>query len=201
LLDKDDPKKGIKITLNNGDDCKADKSKKYSLTLDMKCNPEVKDKPKIFGVETFNTNDCSPKLTFETMYACPNEDFYKVLKFVKQYSYFIGAILIIFGIFLTFLGNKMMTVTIFLVSTIIVVTLIFVLLFGFIIPGGANPAVVWVVLGISVVAGLVMGYLIAKYRKTFIGFALGGYLGYLLGILLYNSVIVRIGSNLTVNLY
>ncbi len=38
-----------------------------------------------------------------------------------------------------------------------------------------------VVLGISLVIGIVLGYLVNKYKQTVLGFTLGGYMGYLLG--------------------
>jgi hypothetical protein len=190
LLNSTNPDQGVKIFMNSGDACGVDKNKNYTLTLDMVCKANVTDNPNIIG--TIDPTACDNKLTFESDYACPNSKVYIALKFLKQYAFFIGAVFIIFGLFLTFLGNKMLTITIFLVTTIVSITLVFLLFFGFILPGGANPAIVWVVLAISLVIGFVCGYLMTKYKKTLIGFTLGAYLGYLAGILLYNAILIQI---------
>jgi hypothetical protein len=183
--------------LNKGDAC-GDKN--YAVKLDMICNKDAKE-PKILGTEKFNADSCANSLIIESKHNCPDANVYAVLKFVNQYSIFVGGVLILIGIFLVFLGNKLMIITVFLITMIITVTLVFLLMFGFILPGGANPAIVWVVLGIAVIVGIVLGFLVAKYKKTLIGFALGGYLGYLLGILLYNALLNRIEASPTVSVY
>jgi hypothetical protein len=197
LLDDNNPDKGVRIFMNSGDPC-GNGNKNYTMTLDMVCNPDIVDKAVIKG--DINPTACDNKLNFETSLACPNKDIYAVLKFIKDHYSFIGIILIVVGLFLTFLGNKLVTLTIFLITTIVSITLLFVFLFGFIIPGGANPGIVWVVLGIALISGIVLGYLVTKYKKTLIGFTLGAYLGYLVGILLYNALLVRLASHLHVSI-
>jgi hypothetical protein len=55
--------------------------------------------------------------------------------------------------------------------------------------------VIWVVLTIAVICGLVLGYLISKYNKFLIGMILGGYMGYILGLVLYNVALNHIKAN------
>jgi hypothetical protein len=194
LID-DNPDKGVKIVMNSGDKC-GNGDKTYSLTLNMVCDPGIVDKPIITGV--LNPTSCDNELFFETSQACPNKDLYGILKFIKQNSPLFGIVLIVAGVFLTFFGNKLITITIFLTTTIVCITLLFVFLVGFVVFGGAN---LWIVLAFAIFLGLVFGYMVAKFKKTLIGFTLGAYLGYLVGILLYDALLVRIAWHLGVNLF
>jgi hypothetical protein len=63
-----------------------------------------------------------------------------------------------------------------------------------------HPAIVWVALTISTVSGILLGYYVSKYNKIVIGMILGGYMGYITGVILFNSVSVKIESSPTVNI-
>jgi hypothetical protein len=143
----------------------------------------------------FDKNKCENILEFESKEACPKADFYGVWNFLQKYKVFFGLFLIVLGLFEVFLGAKLMIVTIFIVSCTLTVTVVFIFLFQFVIPSGAHPAIVWVVLGISSICGLALGYLITKYNKLVIGVILGGYMGYFLGIMLYNLALNKINGS------
>jgi len=146
----------------------------------------------------FKVNQCLNTFEFQTAEACPKINFYLIWQFVEKFSFIFGALLIVIGLFETFYGAKVLIVTIFLATCMATITIVFIFLFQFIIPTGGNPAIVWVVLGISTVVGLLLGYLVSKYNKALIGMILGGYMGYILGLVLYDSFLVKIQSNPTV---
>jgi hypothetical protein len=162
----------------------------------MKCNPFMASGDyNLTNKEQFNSASCSNVLEFESKEACPVADFYAIWNFFLKFYIFFGAILILIGLFEVLLGAKLMIVTIFLASTFVVITVVFIFLFQFITPNGLNNNVVWVVLSLSSLAGIITGYFIAKYNKFLIGFILGGYMGYLLGILVYNLGLKYIDAN------
>jgi hypothetical protein len=161
----------------------------------MLCNPYMSPKKLNFtNKEKYDFNTCHNELEIETKEACPT-NLYVIWSFLKQYSSFFGAFLILIGIFEIFLGVKIMVVTIFVVTCAISTTFTFIFLFQFIIPSDAHPAVLWVVLGISIIIGFVLGFFISKYKNLLLGATLGGYMGYILGIFFYNLGLSRIDSN------
>jgi len=195
----DDNVKKIVISLNQGDMCRADPTKNYTVTMSLTCDPNGEKKaitwdPKL--VASFDPEKCDNTLSATTVEACPQIDFYVLATFMEQYKWLIGSVMILIGLFELFFGVKLVTFTTFIISTIAVVSVVFIFFFQFIIPKGSNPNIVWVVLGISSVLGLVLGYFLSKMYKVFIGL-FGGFIGYLLGTLLYTFALSRIDWNPT----
>lgn len=167
----------------------------------MKCNSFMAEKElNITNKQSFNPSLCHNELIIESKEACPKANFYTIWVFVNKYSFLIGAILMIVGLFETFLGSKLVTITIFIVACAVTVTLVFIFLFQFIIPNNTHHYIVWVVLGISLVLGIVLGYLTARFKKVALGFTLGGYMGYIGGLMLYTFALNRINANPNVSI-
>ena len=108
--------------------------------------------------------------------------------------------LILIGLFELILGNKILNATIFIVACASVLVVSFLFLYQFVIPAGSNPNIIWVVLGISIVLGIVLGYFMFKINLIFF-IALGALLGYVLGTFFYNLGLNRIHSNTEVNFF
>ncbi len=68
-------------------------------------------------------------------------------------------------------------------------------MFQFILPTGAKPNIVWVVLGISIILGGIFGYFVVKYRNWLLSIIFGTYTGYIFGNLLYNVGLKYIKAN------
>jgi hypothetical protein len=162
-LDSTLPYIGVAIDLSKGDTCGDGGN--YALKLNIKCNLDMnKGEVNILDSGVFNPDKtCSNTLNIETKEACVDQNLYEIWGFIKANSFIFGAVLIAIGLFAVFLGNKMIVVTIFLVTTIAVMTVVFIVMFQFIIPSGANHAIIWVVLGISAAVGLLLGFLIARF--------------------------------------
>lgn len=196
-LDSKNSTKGIVIESSQGEACSS--TANYTVTWELRCNPNIhKGHLEIKNAEEFNPTNCHNRLIAESAEACPLLNFYAIWNFLQKYSYFFAPILIIIGLFLTFLGAKIFNLTVFLVAVISTVGFTFIFLFQFILPSGAHPNIVWVVLGIGVVLGIIIGWFLVKYDKLFHAI-LGGCCGYLVGILLYNLVMNKIEFNPTVN--
>lgn len=140
----------------------------------------------------------SNKLIFESPEACPKANFYNIVMVIKNNSWIFGVTTIVLGIFLAFLGAKFVTITIFIFACGTTILFFFLLMFQFILPGGSKPEIVWVVLGISIIIGIVAGYYIAKYKDLLLAMVFGSFTGFILGNILYNLVLKYIKFNPTV---
>jgi hypothetical protein len=114
--------------------------------------------------------------------------------FLDKYKIIFGALLILIGLFELILGNKILNGTIFFVACFSVLAVSFLFIYQFVIPAGSNPNIMWVVLGISVILGLGMAFLMLQVNIIFF-IGLGGLLGYVVGTLAYNLGLNRIQSN------
>ena len=187
LINPDDQRSGIRIKMSPGDDSKR-------VIFEIKCD----DSTNMTKVETNSSiNDPELTFTFSSIHACPQADFYDIYRIIVEKKYIFGSALILIGLFELFLGQKLVTATIFIFSAAIVVLFVFVFFFQFILPGGVNETVFWFVLAIAIIVGLVLGYFVAKYKDKFFGIIMGALLGYIIGQILYNLALNRININQT----
>ena len=187
LINPDDQRSGIRIKMSPGDDSKR-------VIFEIKCD----DSTNMTKVETNSSiNDPELTFTFSSIHACPQADFYDIYRIIVEKKYIFGSALILIGLFELFLGQKLVTATIFIFSAAIVVLFVFVFFFQFILPGGIDKTVFWFVLAIAIIVGLVLGYFVAKYKDKFFGIIMGALLGYIIGQILYNLALNRININQT----
>jgi len=185
------------IELNSGDSCGTNQN--YAVTMTLKCDEKGAARQITWdqtSLASFDPKQCSNKLIGTSFEACSKVDFYVAAEFLKTYKWLVGTVMVLIGIFELFFGVKLMKFTTFLVSAIAVLSLVSLFFFEFIIPKGSNPNIVWVVLGIGLVLGLVLGFFLSKATKHFIAL-FGGYIGYLLGSILYTFLLSRIEMNQT----
>lgn len=145
-----------------------------------------------------NLNQNSSKIIFESPEACPKANFYNIIMVIKQNVWIFGTATILIGIFLAFFGAKLIIVTIFIFTCSITILFFFLLMFQFILPAGSKPEIVWVVLGISIVIGIIAGYYTAKYKNVLLSIILGSFTGFILGNILYNVALKYIKFSPTV---
>ena len=182
LINPDDQKSGIKIKMSPGDDSKR-------VIFEIKCDNST-NMTEVKPSSSISDNELIFK--FSSKYACPQADFYDIYRIIVEKKYIFGSALILIGLFELFLGQKLVTATIFIFSAAIVVLFVFVFFFQFILPGGVNETVFWFVLAIAIIVGLVLGYFVAKYKDKFFGIIMGALLGYIIGQILYNLALNRI---------
>jgi len=194
---KDEKQSIIVIALNQGQSCKTNPAQNYTVTYKLSCDKQG-DKRKLnwddASLKAFDPESCTNTLVASSVEACSQVNFYILADFLEKYKWLLGSGMILIGIFELFFGVKLVVLTTFIISAVVVVSVAFVFFIEYIIPKGSNPNIVWVVLGISAVLGLVMGYFLAKVYKVFVGI-FGGYIGYLLGTLLYTFAMSHIDWN------
>jgi len=87
----------------------------------------------------------------------------------------------IVGVFITFWGREMMKPTVFLLTLILVSTALMLLMYTMFFNNNHEDWVVWLTLGLSVLAGLVVAFFMVKFLKFGIamtGGAAGASLGF-----------------------
>jgi hypothetical protein len=203
LKNATNPKDGFNILLNQGEPCIIDPKQNNTIFYEMICNENM-EHGKVHlrqdSLDKFDKNQCLNRLIFESFEACPKINFYAVWGFLLNYKVFFGAALIILGLLEAYLGKKLKNFTLFLTTCGVTLLFVFIFLFQFVIPNGANHNIIWIVLGISLAAGIILGVLISSYNEFLIGGLLGGYTGYFVGLLLYNLALNKIEANPSVSI-
>ena len=103
-----------------------------------------------------------------------------------------GAIIIAVGVFLVIFGAQFIKATIFLAGALSCLTLAAVVYFN--IFTVESTTTVWIVFGVGLLIGVALGYFLIKITNMFF-MILGGYMGYTLGIFLYNLVLNQIHAD------
>lgn len=184
LLDKKDYNKGIKVVFNSGDNCKD--NEKYSVTWELKCDPEGKtgELNEIDYSDFDDEGKCNYTIRAKSFEGCPKFDFNIIWKFMTDYFYITGSVLIGIGLYFALLGLKSMRITIFVVALLSTTGFIFIITFQFIVPSVQNYLIVWIVLGFSVALGVVIGFVFSYYKKFFYA-VFGAVLGFILASFIY----------------
>jgi hypothetical protein len=118
--------------------------------------------------------------------ACPKLNYYILSYFFEKYKNFLGLIIIVVGIFLLVFGAKFLKVTMFIAGIIGSLTIITLLVFNLFTV--SSDTTVWIILAVSVCIGLGLSYALINLFKLFV-MIVGGYMGYTLGIFLYQFVL------------
>jgi hypothetical protein len=192
-IDSSDLYGGLTITMATGEICQADNSRNYTVTYDMECLQNSQSTEfEVINKNAFSLNTCDNLIKVRTSEACPDINYYIISAFLDKYKLYAGVILIILGLFLIFLGNKFIKLTVLLVAMIASTTLLFIAYF-FIFNQATNTSI-WIILAAGVILGFILGYCLCKMTRLFI-LILGGYIGYLVSIFLYNLLLNNIHAS------
>ena len=180
---------GVKITLVDGDFCKD--SKNYSIIYNIKCN-EDEDDYNILNSNDFDDKDlCQKTLYLESKYGCPQLSIYNIYKFIHDNKIIFCITLLAIGIVLCFFGKKFIYATIFIFSSIICIFIIFMFVFNVVLPKGieVDDTVLIIVLIVSFIPGIGIGFLIIKHQHFLLACILGGVSGFFLAIFVYDLLL------------
>jgi hypothetical protein len=133
------------------------------------------------------TDDCSIILNAVANEACP---YFSLMYLYKHNAIMFFLFFIAIGIFVTFFGEKLFHIVLFLLATILVSFVILMFVTQVVLRSDTAEYAFWVVLGISAATGLTFGYFIYAYEEYC--FALvGAFLGGVLGMFLYNLILAK----------
>ena len=194
ILSKDKPEKnkwesydnGVIIKLYEGAYCTD--TEKYSITYNITCKEDMDEK---LNVTYFDPIGCKRTLYIDSKYGCPQFSVYNFWKLVHNNKVIFFILLMAIGIFLCFFGKKLIYVTIFIFSSIISVSIIFMFVFNVVLPKGieVDQTVLGIVFIISFIPGIGIGILIIKYQHFLLACVLGGVGGFFLSIFVYDLLL------------
>jgi len=181
---------GVTIELVNGETCKSNPSEYYSIIYNIKCNEDIKDISYI-DKSDFDKDICQKTLYIESKYGCPQLSIYNIYKFIHEKKIFFCITLLAIGIVLCFFGKKFIYATIFIFSSIICIFIIFMFVFNVVLPKGieVDDTVLIIVLIVSFIPGIGIGFLIIKHQHFLLACILGGVSGFFLAIFVYDLLL------------
>lgn len=94
-------------------------------------------------------------------------------------------------------GIKFLKITLFIAGAIGFTTISMMIFFDWIFHEGTSTNTVWIVLIVGLIGGFLLSYFLIKITKLFF-MIIGGYLGYTLGIFVYNIAIKYIDGDQTI---
>ena len=180
LISENNPALGVVMKYDDGNTCTE--TEKYSLTVQINCNPHIQKTTYALDKETLK-NPCALKVIMNSPYACPVVSLGPLSSFIKDYAYWIGAPLILIGGYLIIFGGQFPGVTLAIFSTLSVALIQLFAIFVAVMPSWSP---VWTVPVVGVVClgmGLGMGYGAAKWPRigvVIMGLSLGSLLGFLI---------------------
>jgi hypothetical protein len=100
------------------------------------------------------------------------------------------AFMVVIGFTLCFAGRALVKPTLFLVGMFIAIFLIMFIFYSTFLKNSTETWVAWTTLGVSILAGLILGFIFQKFAKLG-AFALAAWGGFTLGLILYTSFMYR----------
>lgn len=165
---------------------------KYTTSYQIQCDADATS-PVITNPNEFSILNCANVIKIKSKNACENMNIYSFYNSILANNFLCGSLIIMLGIFLAFFGIKFIFVT-KLVAGILGTAFILVFLIFSYINVQYSSFEFWLIIGISALVGIVVGYLLAKFDKVPI-MLLGGFSGYLLSSFVYQLFLKYINTN------
>ncbi len=191
---------GVKVVLNPGETCKSNADKKYQVTWEIICDPKGKNGK----LEVTNNSDltsiinkpdkCEVTIKATSIHGCTLSNYYAVSAFIRANKIIFCIVFLVIGLFLNFLGSKIISITLFITAFFSTILSVFLIVFGMFGASKVSNGIMWVILSCSIILGVCVAYLFYKFRKAFYA-TLGGVTGYFVGLILYNFVFRHIQSH------
>jgi len=150
--------KRLNITYTGGEYDEVNKVNK-SFTLLLSCNKSIEN----LTVTSYNKNSTTGNVLIEAIskHSCPTVDFNALGDFILKHKMAFAIVFVGIGLFLTFFGQKLFMVSLFLLGFIITFMVTMIAIFYFIQEGSPDwLKIVFAVL--SAVLGIFVGYAISR---------------------------------------
>lgn len=155
------------------------------LSLNITCDRSV-DVLRYEGQAGDNT------LLYTSAKGCPTFQYDALTMFLSKYSFLLGAVMIVGGLFLAFFGNKFVNFVIGLVGFIASSVVFLYVAMWVVETANSTPKewVIWTVLGVCLILGGLVGFLLVKSRKVGITI-LAGWGGATIGFILSTTFVIE----------
>jgi len=129
-----------------------------------------------------NSGICNYETTMTSKNNCAVYQMNALFAWLDQYKWLWGACAIVIGFFIGLFGQKLFSLTLFIIGTLSTVCLVWLLFYSTFLSSAMEEWVGWTVLGCSILLGLVGGFFLYKCQRlgaTIVGGAGGFFLGML----------------------
>lgn len=161
----------IQIVYKNGDN---------TFKVGMVCDKNIDKNASVIGpLVSVSANEYSTTLTGDL--ACSTLSFSAIFDLIAEYNWLFAIIFMVVGIPFIFAGRKLFSVVVFIVGTLMTVALVMLLFYSTFLDSNTEYWVFWLVLSLSIIAGLAVGFVLTKCQK--LGAAcVAGWGGWLFGM-------------------
>lgn len=185
---------GLKISLAEGEKC-DDNNSRYSLTYEIFCNVSQSDV--ILNFTNFDINKCKNVIQGSSKHACSLNNYYRFQAFFENNRYYISFVVSAFGLVLAAFGKKLFKFLAVILCGIALVQLVGILIVNLIKQWFTKELYIWITLGVSFIVGMVVGIILLKCI-TVLFFIVGGAFGYVIGVFVYDILIMYVNWNGTI---
>ena len=132
--------------------------------------------------------DCTFNTTLTADFVCPVFNTNSLVEWIQDNKWLFGSILIVVGFFLGLFGQRLFSITLFIVGTLATVFLIWILFYSTFLSSSTEDWVSWVVLSGAIIVGLLAGFVLYKCQR--LGAAIiGGWGGWIAGAVFCTAVL------------
>jgi hypothetical protein len=142
---------------------------------------------------TVDETKTPPLITFNSKSACSVGSLSALWSAVENNKWALFTVFLIVGLFVCFLGRTLFKVILFIAGMLAGFALVWLISYNTFLSENDKTWVFWVVVAISAIIGLLIGYLLVKLTKVG-AFVIAAWGGYSLGLLLYPTFLYKIWS-------
>jgi hypothetical protein len=158
----------------------------------MVCDSSAKTP--IVSEASFNMRTCDSQIIVRSSHACYGFTLNPLFRWIEAQKVFLGAALILSGLYLGILGKKQFKLSICLIGGIVFTLLSSLFLFTVFLSRSSAPSAGWIIMGVCTFLSIFVGLALAYFSK--IGAAVAaGWGGVALGLILYNTFVYKIDTN------
>lgn len=193
----DETKKELYIKFNKGNTC--NKTLNYQVDIEFICDNngkegEIKYDDDSLFPDFFSPDKCFYSLQLKSIHSCKLSYLKALLSLIDENKIIFTIIFILIGAFFCFLGSKILIASLILISfciTFIFIFSIYSLIFNL---DSSTIAISWILFGISFLLGLLLSFILFKFKFIFY-IAFSGLAGFTIGIILFIFGLRNINSS------
>jgi hypothetical protein len=175
---------GVALTYKGGATCATNPSASNSFTINIYCDKNVQGD---YDPKASMTDPCNPSVNLVSEYGCSVLDTSTLWEYLDQYSAYFGAVLIVAGVLLNFLGRKLIRPSVCFAGFLTSIFVACFLYYTIFLSGEPDMTTFWIFFGVGIVGGIIVGLLLGYFVK--VGAAiLAGWGGFCGGLMLNESV-------------
>lgn len=176
---------GIQIDLVPGDECINETH--HKTTIKMYCDADVEDSDFLNTLNFIDLDECTHVLEAKSLYGCNLRSMYLLQKLLEENKFVFGPIIIIIGLLLAFKGRSYFGIAMMIICCIFSCYALTAIILSSFPTFLTTEWHLLICLGLTGMAGLVVGYIIKKKPKI-CGFVIGGVVGFCGATFVYQIV-------------